>query len=115
MTIPSEGNPKMKLNMTLRTLISLIVMTALPVAGWAAGDNAAARKEKEQSLIKILESNAPPQDKAIPCKQLAIYGSKDAVRTPTCHRGRGSRWKRLTIRRRMRHCGTRWARSRGGC
>jgi HEAT repeat protein len=69
----------MKLNMTLRTLISLIVMTALPVAGWAAGDNAAARKEKEQSLIKILESNAPPQDKAIPCKQLAIYGSKDAV------------------------------------
>ena len=70
----------MKLNRTLRTLVSLVVMTALPIAAHAAGtDNANARKEKEQSLIKILESNAPPQDKAIPCKQLAIYGSKDAV------------------------------------
>ncbi len=69
----------MKLNMALRTFVSLIVMTALPVAVWGAGDNAATRKDKEQSLIKILESNAPPQDKAIPCKQLAIYGGKDAV------------------------------------
>lgn len=69
----------MKLNRTLRTLVSLIALTALPLSAWAAGDNAAARKEKEQSLIKIIESNTPPQDKAIPCKQLAIYGSKDAV------------------------------------
>jgi HEAT repeat protein len=69
----------MKLNITLRTLVSLMMITALPFAAWGAGDSAAARKEKEQSLIKILESNAPPQDKAIPCKQLAIYGSKDAV------------------------------------
>ncbi|NLH17336.1 MAG: HEAT repeat domain-containing protein [Phycisphaerae bacterium] len=68
----------MKLNVTLRTLVSLMMIAALPLATWAA-DDAAARKEKEQSLIKIIESNAPPQDKAIPCKQLAIYGSKDAV------------------------------------
>ena len=27
----------------------------------------------------MLRSDAPPQDKAIPCKQLAIYGSKEAV------------------------------------
>src|SRR6266446_5355168 len=36
-------------------------------------------KEKERNLIAILQSDAPPQDKAIPCKQLAIYGTKDAV------------------------------------
>src|SRR2546422_7351725 len=36
-------------------------------------------KEKERKLIAILKSDAPPQDKAIPCKQLAIYGTKDAV------------------------------------
>jgi len=33
----------------------------------------------ESKLIAVLTSDAPPQDKAITCKQLAIYGSKDAV------------------------------------
>src|SRR5512143_2023052 len=69
----------MKLNIILRTLVSLMMIAALPYAVWAAGDSASVRKEKEHSLIKILESNAPPQDKAIPCKLLAVYGSKDAV------------------------------------
>ena len=36
-------------------------------------------KEKERKLIAILKSDAPSQDKAIPCKQLAVYGTKDAV------------------------------------
>jgi HEAT repeat protein len=38
-----------------------------------------AAKEKERQLIAVLKSDAPPQDKAIPCKQLAIYDSKEAV------------------------------------
>jgi len=33
----------------------------------------------ESNLIGVLQSGAPPQDKAIACKQLAIYGSKAAV------------------------------------
>lgn len=33
----------------------------------------------ESKLIAVLTSNAPPQEKAITCKQLAIHGSKDAV------------------------------------
>jgi len=45
----------------------------------AADANSSAEKEKERKLIAILKSDAPPQDKAIPCKQLAIYGTKDAV------------------------------------
>ncbi|MCY3018947.1 MAG: HEAT repeat domain-containing protein [Planctomycetota bacterium] len=35
--------------------------------------------EQESKLIDILQSNKPPQDKAIPCKQLAVYGTKAAV------------------------------------
>ncbi len=48
----------------------------------AAGSFAASPEssaDKERRLIAILQSEAPPQDKAIPCKQLAVYGSKDAV------------------------------------
>src|SRR5258708_13987573 len=45
----------------------------------AAPDVNSTDKEKERKLIAILKSDAPPQDKAIPCKQLAIYGTKDAV------------------------------------
>jgi HEAT repeat protein len=33
----------------------------------------------ESNFIGVLQSGAPPQDKAIACKQLAIYGSKAAV------------------------------------
>jgi HEAT repeat protein len=33
----------------------------------------------EAKLIAVLKSDAPPQDKAITCKQLAVYGSKAAV------------------------------------
>jgi HEAT repeat protein len=35
--------------------------------------------ERERKLIAVLTSDAPPADKAITCKQLAIYGGKDAV------------------------------------
>ena len=34
---------------------------------------------REQELLRVLQSDAPKQDKAITCKKLAIYGSKDAV------------------------------------
>ena len=38
-----------------------------------------AAEEKQTRLIDILKSDAPPQEKAIACKQLAVYGDKDAV------------------------------------
>jgi len=44
----------------------------------AEGSNESAA-DKQRKLIAILQSDAPPQDKAIPCKQLAIFGNKDAV------------------------------------
>jgi HEAT repeat protein len=44
-----------------------------------AADTKNTAGDQEQKLIKVLQSNAPPQDKAIPCKQLAVCGTKDAV------------------------------------
>ena len=44
-----------------------------------AGDNKSPTGDQEQNLIEVLQSNAPPQDKAIPCKQLAVCGTKNAV------------------------------------
>src|SRR2546423_9152801 len=35
--------------------------------------------EKQRELIRMLKSNAPPEEKAIACKRLAIYGGKEAV------------------------------------
>src|SRR6266576_5775602 len=53
-----------------------IFVTQTSIAAVASNESAA---EKQRKLIAILQSDAPPQDKAIPCKQLAIYGTKDAV------------------------------------
>lgn len=44
-----------------------------------AADSQSSSAEKERELIRILQSNVPPAEKAIPCKQLAIYGTKEAV------------------------------------
>jgi len=52
---------------------------ALAAALLAAALPVMAAEEREQKLIAVLESNAPAKDKAIPCKQLAIYGTKAAV------------------------------------
>ncbi|MBK9137923.1 MAG: HEAT repeat domain-containing protein [Verrucomicrobia bacterium] len=37
------------------------------------------RAERERQLISVLQSDAAPSEKAITCKRLAIYGSRDAV------------------------------------
>ncbi|MBP8258299.1 MAG: HEAT repeat domain-containing protein [Verrucomicrobia bacterium] len=48
-------------------------------AGLGAAESAVSAREKERQLIQILKSDAAPADKAIPCKQLAIYGTREAV------------------------------------
>ncbi len=57
-------------------LAAVVAMSA--VQGRAADDTSAAA-EKQKELLAILESDAPSADKAITCKGLAIYGTKDAV------------------------------------
>ena len=52
---------------------------ALAAATAYAADDKPAAADKEKQFIAVLQSDAPPADKAIPCKQLAIYGDKEAV------------------------------------
>ncbi len=69
----------------MRTIRSLapyaaaIAAVAFATAGRtrAAEDMKAA--EKQRQLIGVLQSDAPPAEKAITCKHLAIYGTKAAV------------------------------------
>jgi HEAT repeat protein len=56
-----------------------ILFLALPRISIAAEATKESAAEKQRKCIAILQSDAPPQDKAIPCKQLAIYGNKEAV------------------------------------
>ncbi len=65
---------------TLQTvcLAAALMATFAVQAAMAFGEESAAEKQKK--LIAVLESkDAPPQDKAITCKRLALCGDKDAV------------------------------------
>ncbi|HUT01683.1 MAG TPA: PBS lyase, partial [Phycisphaerae bacterium] len=70
----------------IRSLVAYAAVVALAAsvlpagqAHAAAADRKKVAQEKERELIGVLKSDAPPAKKAITCKQLAIYGSKDAV------------------------------------
>ena len=54
-------------------------ITLLNVAGVQAADSAGTAGNQEGQLIALLQSDAPPADKAITCKKLAVIGTKDAV------------------------------------
>jgi hypothetical protein len=45
----------------------------------AENDKQATAAERENKGIAVLQSDAPPQEKAITCKRLAIYGTEKAV------------------------------------
>ncbi len=56
-----------------RTLAMAAALAAIAASAMAA------EKPDEAKLIAVLQSSAPAKDKAIPCKQLAVYGTKAAV------------------------------------
>ena len=69
----------MKLNFILR---SAALAAALVLAGRlqaAAPDAGKSSADKQRELIAILKSDAPPAEKAVACKKLAIYGTSEAV------------------------------------
>ncbi len=55
------------------------VAITTPQARGAEADEPDPAAERQRALIDVLQSDAPPQDKAITCKKLALYGDKDAV------------------------------------
>jgi len=65
-----------------RSLATMTLVVCALAAGQcraAAADDTSSSADKQRQLIGVLQSEAPPQDKAIACKRLAIYGTKDAV------------------------------------
>lgn len=63
-----------------------VVFSVVLVSTLAAGHSVATAAEskdspaeRQRALLLVLKSDAPPGDKAIACKQLAIYGTMDAV------------------------------------
>lgn len=62
---------------TRTVFVAALMLAAVTSIRAADGVKISAEKEKEQ--IAILRSDAPPQDKAIACKKLAIDGSSEAV------------------------------------
>jgi HEAT repeat protein len=67
------------MNVAKRYFAWFVLLVVMAVSAVAAGQDQAAAKDKERELIAILQSNAPAAEKAIPCKQLAIYGTDEAV------------------------------------
>jgi HEAT repeat protein len=66
--------------LTRRGLVLAMLVSALaaaPIYLLAADATDAAAKQRD--LIKVLQSDAPKAQKAITCKELAIYGTPDAV------------------------------------
>lgn len=62
----------------MRNVTSLAVLFLLSGATFLVAADEVATKKKEQELIAVLRSK-PPEEKAIACKELAIYGSQEAV------------------------------------
>ena len=60
---------------TIRFLTICLAAAALAMAA----SPARSADEKERQLLDVLKSNSPKAEKAITCKRLAIYGSKDSV------------------------------------
>lgn len=69
----------MKLTQRFSSQVFLSAVLLLGLSSASQGVDRDSAAEKQRKLIAILKSDAPPADKAIPCKQLAIYGDKEAV------------------------------------
>ena len=59
-------------------LVVAVSTVALGQGSSTTADNQSPR-DREAKLIGVLQSDAPPAEKAITCKRLAVYGTKDAV------------------------------------
>jgi HEAT repeat protein len=67
---------KIKLNQFAGTFVALSLLLTAAASFTLAAETSS---EKQQKLIAILKSDAPPQEKAITCKRLAVYGTDEAV------------------------------------
>ena len=80
------------------TFAALALFIAFAVPAYA-GETASSAKEQERALIQVLRSDAPPGEKAITCKKLAIYGTDEAVPAlaPLLADERLASWARIAL------------------
>lgn len=73
-------------------------LSLVPSPRLVAADSAPAA-EKQSKAIAVLRSEAPPAEKAIVCKQLAVYGTKEAVPAlaPLLTNRELSSWARIAL------------------
>ncbi len=62
-----------------RSVVFLAALIVMAATGTRAADDQNTPSEKEKKLLAVLRSDAPPAEKAITCKLLAIHGSSAAV------------------------------------
>jgi HEAT repeat protein len=86
----------MKIQMCAFTALAILFALDLPT--WAE-DAAGSAKDQERALIQVLQSDAPPDQKAITCKKLAIYGTDEAVPAlaPLLEDERLASWARIAL------------------
>jgi len=61
------------------TWCAVLLLVVMSTAAAGQTSDSQSPKERELKLIGVLQSDAPPAEKAITCKRLAVYGTKDAV------------------------------------
>lgn len=85
-----------------RSLSSLVAAACLGLAlalPAVAADSPYASAEQARQALAILQSDAPPSEKAVACKRLAIYGGPDAVPTlaPLLDHPQLASWARIPL------------------
>ena len=70
----------MRLKKTRMGAVGLLALVlAMGADSMQAGEGTTTQHKSEAELIAVLQSNAAAAEKAVTCKQLAIYGSSKAV------------------------------------
>jgi HEAT repeat protein len=80
------------------TFTALTVLIPLACSAYA-GQTTSSAQEQERALIQVLRSDAPPDQKALTCKKLAIYGTDKAVPAlaPLLADERFASWARIAL------------------
>ncbi len=82
------------------SLILIVSAMAIGQTRLAAADDQSLAIEKDPAkLIAVLRSDAPPQDKALVCKRLAVFGGQEAVPAlaPLLTDAQLSSWARIAL------------------
>ncbi len=62
-----------------RSIVHMVILITMSAGAFCQAEGPASSPEKEKELLAILTSDSPASEKAIACKQLAIYGSSESV------------------------------------